>query len=114
LLLLATGLILNRLMDYTAVIVAGTSILNVIVGILIHRCVCRPDDLVGKALNLKPVVIVGGLSYSLYLWQQLFINRSSAAWMNAFPQTVLFAIATALVSFYLLEKPLLMIRRRLH
>jgi len=49
----------------------------------------------------------------LYLWQQLFLNRESSAWACSFPQNLVFAIAAALASYFLLEKPLLKLRRRL-
>jgi hypothetical protein len=43
----------------------------------------------------------------------LFLNRNSAAWVNAFPQNLAFAVAAVLGSYFLLEKPLLKWRRRL-
>jgi peptidoglycan/LPS O-acetylase OafA/YrhL len=112
--LLLLVLVTNRYMDYTIVSVAGASIINVSLAILIHRCVYRPHDWVGGVLNWKPIVFVGVLSYSLYLWQQLFLNRESSAWINTFPQNLIFAIAAALASYFLLEKPLLRLRHRLH
>ena len=112
--LLALLLVINRYMDYTVVTVFGTSVINASLAILIHRCVYRPHDWVGRLLNWKPIVFVGVLSYSLYLWQQLFLNRESNAWINTFPQNLIFAIAAALASYFLLEKPLLQLRRRLH
>jgi peptidoglycan/LPS O-acetylase OafA/YrhL len=111
--LLALLLVINRYMDYTIVAVAGASIINASLAILIHRCVYRPHDLLGRVLNWKPIVFIGVLSYSLYLWQQLFLNRESSAWINTFPQNLIFAIAAALASYFLLEKPLLKLRRRL-
>jgi len=59
------------------------------------------------------MVFMGTLSYSLYVWQQLFLNRSSAAWMNAFPQNIVFAVGASMASYYLLEKPFLGLRHRL-
>ncbi len=112
--LLALLLVINRYMDYTVVTVFGTSVINLSLAILIHRCVYRPHDWVGRLLNWKPIVFVGALSYSLYLWQQLFLNRESSAWINSFPQNLIFAIAAALASYFLLEKPLLKLRLRLH
>jgi peptidoglycan/LPS O-acetylase OafA/YrhL len=112
--LLALLLVINRYMDYTVVTVFGTSVINLSLAILIHRCVYRPHDWVGRLLNWKPIVFVGALSYSLYLWQQLFLNRESSAWINSFPQNLILAIAAALASYFLLEKPLLKLRRRLH
>jgi peptidoglycan/LPS O-acetylase OafA/YrhL len=111
--LLALLLGINRYMDYTIVSVFGTTVINISIAILIHRCVYRPDDWIGRVLNWKPIVFVGALSYSLYLWQQLFLNRESSAWINTFPQNLIFAIAAALASYFLLEKPLLKLRHRL-
>jgi peptidoglycan/LPS O-acetylase OafA/YrhL len=67
----------------------------------------------GQVLNWKPIAFIGVLSYSLYLWQQLFLNRNSVAWVNAFPQNLFFAVAAALGSYFLLEKPFLRLRHRL-
>ena len=56
---------------------------------------------------------MGVLSYSLYLWQQLFLNRNSSAWINRFPQNLILASAVSLTSYYLLEAPLLKLRKRI-
>jgi peptidoglycan/LPS O-acetylase OafA/YrhL len=98
---------LNRLLGHTIVSVAGMSVMNVILAILIHRAVYRPGDWCGHVLNWKPVAFLGTLSYSLYLWQQLFLNRHSTAWVNAFPQNLVATVGVALASYLLLEKPLL-------
>jgi peptidoglycan/LPS O-acetylase OafA/YrhL len=111
--LLALILVLNRYMSYGAVFVLGTSAINFSLAILIHRSVCCPHDWLGQALNWKPVVFIGVLSYSLYLWQELFLNRYSTAWVCAFPQNLVLAVAAAMGSYFLLEKPLLTLRHRL-
>jgi len=69
---------------------------------------------VGSFLNWKPVALIGVLSYSLYLWQQIFLNPNSTAWVNTFPQNLIFAAAAAVTSYFLIEKPLLGLRHRLH
>ncbi len=84
-----------------------------VVALCIHRWTTLPDDLVGRALNLRAVAWVGTLSYSLYLWQQAFLNRGSRAAIHAFPLNVTLALAAATASFYLVEKPLLALRSRL-
>jgi peptidoglycan/LPS O-acetylase OafA/YrhL len=106
-------LLINRYMGYTVVSVFGTSVVNVSLAILIHRSVYCSRDRIGRVLNWKPIAFVGLLSYSLYLWQQLFLNRNSTAWINAFPQNLVFTVAAALGSYFLLEKPLLRLRHRL-
>lgn len=111
--LVAVVLLINRYMGYTVVHVFGTSVINLCLAILIHRCIYCSRDWVGQMLNWKPIAFVGVLSYSLYLWQQLFLNRESSAWACSFPQNLVFAVAAALGSYFLLEKPLLKLRRRL-
>ncbi len=111
--LLALILLTNRYMGYTVVSVFGTSVINISLAILIRRSVYWSRDWIGQILNWKPVAFVGVLSYSLYLWQQLFLNRYSTAWINTFPQNLAFTVAASLASYLLLEKPLLKVRHRL-
>ena len=113
LLILGTVLLLNRYEDYTLVTVFGTVILNAGVAVLVHRSVYHPEDVVGRVLNWRPVAFVGVLSYSLYVWQQPLLNRSSSAWINACPQNILIAIGAGVLSYFFIEKPLLELRRRL-
>jgi peptidoglycan/LPS O-acetylase OafA/YrhL len=108
--LLALILVTNRYMGFTVVSVFGASIINASLAILTHRCVYHADGRLGQLLNWKPIAFIGGRSYSLYLWQQLFLNRQSMTWVNAFPQNIVLACAAALLSHYLLEKPLLALR----
>jgi len=71
-----------------------------IAGILIH-VVQNPY----RILNIAPVVWVGQISYSLYLWQQPFMNARSPLRYGIFG-----ALAVACVSFYLVERPFLRYR----
>ncbi|MFI5348836.1 MAG: acyltransferase family protein [Elusimicrobiota bacterium] len=112
-LLAALLLLTSRYGGYTVVGVFGGTFINVALAILIHRSVYRHGDWMGRILNWKPLAFVGVLSYSLYLWQQLFLNRQSAAWANAFPQNIVLAAGAALGSYFLIEMPLLKLRRRL-
>lgn len=111
--ILVLVLSLNRYQGYTVDGVLGTLLINLGLAVLVHRCVLYADGPVGKVLNWRPVKFVGVLSYSLYVWQQPFLNRNSSAWYSAFPQNLLFAVAVALASYFLLEKPLLKLRSRL-
>jgi peptidoglycan/LPS O-acetylase OafA/YrhL len=63
-------------------------------------------------LNAAPVVWVGTISYSLYLWQQPFLNRWSTAPWNAFPLNLVLAVGFAAASYYLIEQPFLKLRER--
>lgn len=86
------------------------TLINLLIGLCVFRVTIYPQDWAGKFLNWRPVAYVGVLSYSLYLWQQLFINRTSNAWTERFPQNLLLAFCAALLCHYLIEKPFLRLR----
>jgi peptidoglycan/LPS O-acetylase OafA/YrhL len=70
----------------------------------------KPDTAVGRFLNLPAVSFVGVLSYSLYLWQQIFLNRESPSPYCAFPLNIILAVTMALISYLLIEAPFLRLR----
>jgi peptidoglycan/LPS O-acetylase OafA/YrhL len=113
LILVALVLILNRLTGYGMVEVFGRSVENIAIAILIHRSIHHSWDAAGRFLNAGLPSFVGQLSYSLYLWQQLFLDRHSSSWHNLFPQNLVLTLLTALASYYLLEKPVMALRHRL-
>jgi peptidoglycan/LPS O-acetylase OafA/YrhL len=90
----------------------GHTAMNVAIALTIDWCVRRPSGRVGRVLNAAPLVFVGTLSYSLYLWQQPFLDRSSELPMARFPLSLALAIAAALVSYYGVERPFLGLRHR--
>jgi peptidoglycan/LPS O-acetylase OafA/YrhL len=63
-------------------------------------------------LNSAPLVWVGSISYSLYLWQQPFLNRWSSAPWAAFPLNLALAVLFAAASYYLIEQPFLKLREQ--
>jgi peptidoglycan/LPS O-acetylase OafA/YrhL len=88
----------------------GAVLVNVGVAVGLDRCMRLPLRLSTKILSTPVLVGIGRVSYSLYLWQQIFINRESTAWANAFPRNALLAGLTAVVSFFLVEQPSLSAR----
>ena len=63
-------------------------------------------------LNVRPVAWLGKISYSLYLWQQIFIfgphgGAYARPWYGVF-----FALGLASASYYLIEQPMLRLRER--
>ena len=92
---------------------AGMTLVNVAVVLCLDWCVTFHDGRIGRLLNAAPLVFVGWLSYSLYLWQQPFLDRASTAAVAAFPLNIILTIALALASYYLVERPSLQLRRRL-
>jgi len=90
----------------------GVTLGNLGIAMAIHRCVLHPNFPVGRVLEWRPLVFIGALSYSLYLWQQPFVNRHADSIVNAFPFHILFAFGAALLSYYLVEQPMLALRAR--
>jgi peptidoglycan/LPS O-acetylase OafA/YrhL len=109
LLLLSVGLSLR----YRSSLLIGETITNVGVALLIARSVTYTKGPWGRLLNAGPMVVLGTLSYSLYLWQQLFLNRNAPGLLTSFPLNLLLTFACAVVSYFLIEQPFLRLRMRL-
>lgn len=105
--------LINGWRGYTAVMFFGSPVQNVCIALLIESMTRHHRNLPGRILNWKPVAFLGVLSYSLYLWQQPFLNRHSDAWISAFPQNIVLAFIAALLSYFLVEHSFLRLRKRL-
>jgi peptidoglycan/LPS O-acetylase OafA/YrhL len=87
--------------------VLGYSVLNIIIALGVDWSLRFPDRMFGKILNFRPLVWVGLLSYSLYLWQQPFF--SDGVRMNV-PLRLVILLVVALVSYFAIEQPFLRLR----
>jgi peptidoglycan/LPS O-acetylase OafA/YrhL len=91
--------------------IVGQSIASVGTALCIDWCIRNSGTKAGHLLNWRPVVYVGTLSYSLYLWQNVFFNHDWLAWPASFPINLVFASGMAMLSYYLVEKPFLRLRK---
>jgi peptidoglycan/LPS O-acetylase OafA/YrhL len=82
----------------------GASMVAVGISLLLLQSILMPDRY--RFLNLGPVRWIGVLSYSLYIWQQLACAFLPVAWV--LPTIV----ASAILSYYGLERPLFRLRAR--
>lgn len=82
-----------------------------VVNILVALCVARVVAVPPAALNWGPLMWLGKISYSLYLFQQLFLDSISGkpAIPLPFPLNIAGAVAVATASYYFIEQPM---RRR--
>jgi peptidoglycan/LPS O-acetylase OafA/YrhL len=79
--------------------------------VLIVATVLHPHSWLSWLLELAPVRFVGRISYSLYLWQQLFFHGEEAPAPGSFRSHVILCwcvtFACAIASYYLIETPLI-------
>jgi len=86
------------------------TVMNLSIAASVDWAMRNPDTAVGRFLNLPAVSFTGVLSYSLYLWQQIFLNRELVSPYCTFPLNIVLAVAMALVSYLLIEAPFLRFR----
>jgi len=88
--------------------VAFLSVFNLGMILCVQNAIVVPPRL----LNTRVVAWIGTLSYSLYIWQMPFADPDARSWVTSFPQNLLFAFLAAVISYYLVEQPVLRIRAR--
>ncbi|MBK6512764.1 MAG: acyltransferase [Polyangiaceae bacterium] len=94
----------------------GVSFSNVGFALVVDRAVSSQSDPLGRLLLHPWLERLGVLSYSLYLWQQVFLRQSyvsgppAVAFVSSLPVSLACALAAGAASYYLVEKPIL--RRR--
>ena len=84
------------------------SVQNICIAIFLDWAVTNAEGRVGKLLNLRPVVFLGVISYSVYLWQEPFLNPDLSMPLVV---KLLLVFGASIVSFYLIERPSLRFRR---
>ena len=86
---------------------------SITIGIGILALVSCPRSSIARLLETKPMVLLGVLSYSIYIWQQPFLNPVGKLWICRWPQNFMLAATTASVSYILIERPFLRIKDRI-
>jgi len=89
----------------------GYTLEGAAITVLLLWAVERPNTLFAGFLNSRPLVFIGRLSYSLYLWQEPFLTRYSVAPWTLFPFNLVLSFALGTVSYYAVERPVLRLRR---
>ncbi|MEH2191975.1 MAG: acyltransferase [Nostoc sp.] len=88
----------------------GLTIDAIILGILIVWLHANPLSYANKLLSIPVIVYIGKISYSLYIWQQLFLTNDNTTISGIFPYNVGFSFLAGLASYYLIEKPCLKLK----
>src|SRR5262249_49364963 len=80
---------------------------------LVWLCINYSQSPFGRLLNSRPLVGLGILSYSIYLWQQPFLNPHRGAWVCRWPVNVCLIALIAVASYLWIELPFLRLKERL-
>jgi peptidoglycan/LPS O-acetylase OafA/YrhL len=85
--------------------------------LLMLQSVFLPDWGIYRILNWRWVCQIGVLSYSLYIWQQIFCTAPEAfglgrVWWMSFPGWLVPVFVVSFISYYGLERPILKLRVR--
>ena len=91
-------------------------------GVWVIAIMLHPDSWTTRFLEIRPLRFFGRLSYSIYLWHILFfmpvylpkmIHPSSLLFLTGRPWRYLFTAATAFLSYYCIEKPMIRLGHRI-
>jgi peptidoglycan/LPS O-acetylase OafA/YrhL len=91
----------------------GISAQNIGIAVCLAWAVMNYSGRIGRVLNAKPLVFLGTISYSVYLWQEIFLNPVSSSIFDSVPVNLLLIGLTAVAAHYLIERPSFRLRSRL-
>ena len=81
----------------------------ILVALLLASSLVVKEGISYRALNLKPLVWLGGISYSVYIWQQVFLLHLPGdlllGVLNRFPLSLACVLLVAWASYRFVEQP---------
>lgn len=89
--------------------------------LMVFSTIFHPESWSGRFLELYPLRAIGRISFSLYLWQQLFCRNLAestpeSTWLGSLqhrPQSFLLPFVFAVLSYFLVEKPMIRLGHQL-
>ncbi|MBN9616438.1 MAG: hypothetical protein BGO25_02110 [Acidobacteriales bacterium 59-55] len=98
----------------------GITVCGTAIAFFLLWCVRNPSSVIGRVLNARFIVHIGVLSYSIYVWQTLFLHHNNASvfgsslkFVSTFPGNWIAVLLVAEFSYHLVEQPALRLRNRL-
>ncbi len=82
------------------------------ISFLIGWLLTYPENRLARILEQPTLRHLGLISYSLYLWQQIFSSKVNLHWSGDFPYNIVLCLLMAEFSYFLIEKPILRWRNR--
>ena len=90
---------------------------EILIAILPLITVADASGPLSRLLETRPFLWIGSLSYSVYLWQQLFLQSAlpqrALGWIPGMLGNLILAFLAASVSYYFIERPFIQVGRRL-
>jgi peptidoglycan/LPS O-acetylase OafA/YrhL len=104
----------NSITDPRAFYLGATfTISNVLIALCIDWSITNYEsNFFGNLLNSSPMEQIGVMSYSIYLWQQPFLNHDTKLWFNAFPYNLIGVALFSSISYFFIERVALRWRSR--
>ena len=87
------------------------SITNICIGLVIIILITCQNNIFFKLLNSAAFNYLGILSYSIYIWQQLFFSNN-IGWLSSFPLNIILILIVATISYEFYEKRFLKLKER--
>lgn len=85
---------------------------SVLIGIVIVNNIVPSASLLYQFLNLKGLSWIGILSYSIYIWQQLFLSNDARFPVSLLPINLLFLVVVPVLSYFTFEKYFLRFKKK--
>ena len=118
LILIAIPIIMSNLMILGIFTVTlGPLIQAICISYLVCSCLIYKRGLMYVALNSRPLVFMGTISYSVYIFQQIFFYTTSSeyglpdSFLFHFPANLIVAFCVGLLVFYGVERPMMRFRK---
>lgn len=97
---------------YIAALQAGRTLFDpLFCGLAVCATLVEPNAWVGRVLEFPLLRWIGRLSYSLYIWQQLFLAFGETlrpfGFFSRFPINLVSLLVVSCLSYYLLERPMM-------
>jgi len=87
-------------------------LISVLTGFIVVGNLTKNSSLLYKFLNLKILNFIGILSYSIYIWQQLFTANDDKFSISKYPINLIFIIVIPCISYFLFEKYFLKLKNK--
>lgn len=76
----------------------------IFIGIIVVNNIRYTDNILYKFLNLKVLNLIGLLSYSIYIWQQLFLSNDPNFPLSKYPVNLIFVLVVPCLSYFFYER----------